>query len=533
MNLRSQGMATAAAAIFAMALACVSAAPAAAAGQFTLDSHADSFGPIVTDSSGNGYIAWERSDGGAADIPMFCKLAPDAKSCSHPVALALPGGGDDANGALALFPILGPGNTVWIVTDRYVRDDTIIWTSTNGGASFGAPYDIPSGQQCLPGAVCQEGVPYTDLTGLDDTDAVTNGGDTYNRQLSLDSLGQPALTFLQSSTNPGLGFDWDGNYVVDQFEPGISEFQFTDAASYIDLQGSALGTTSSGDVVEADTDDGPSPDAVQAFTYTQTAAHPSVLDATQAGFSGPVTFPHSYGPRFADGRAGMFMVTGSDPGGRPASIALRKWDATTHAFGAPTRIGGIASTYAGEAGGLGENVDTGELATAWPTQTAAGADLMTVRLSTDGGTSFTPAQDVATIDDGDEGGFGSVRVAVAGSGSGFVSYEDGRGLQVSDLRPLATQFGTLKLIRGTLRVPVTCAAPAHACTVHASLAAEQQTLTHRFHVGPGATQTLSLSLPAGLLKQIAAATQRVHATLTLTIASPGASVDTLVLHPTL
>jgi hypothetical protein len=534
MGIRDRLKTTGAAAITALVVVCVSAAPASAADQFTLDAHADSFGPIVTDSSGNGYIAWERSDGSAADIPMFCKLAPDAKSCSHPVALALPGGGgDDANGALALFPILGPGNTVWIVTDRYVRDDTIIWTSTNGGASFGAPYDIPSGQQCLLGGVCEDSDPYTGLLGLDDTDPITSAGDTYNRQLSLDSLGQPALTFLQSATNPGLGFDWDGNYVVDQFEPGISEFQFSDAPPFIDIDGSALGTTSTGDVVQAYTDDGSSPDSVQAFTYTPTAAHPSVLDATQAGFSGPVTFPHSYGPRLADGRAGMFMVTGSDPAGQPASIALRKWNATTHAFGAPTRIGGISSTYAGNAGGLGENIDTGELAVAWPTQTAAGADLMTVRLSTDGGTSFSPAQDVATVDNGDYGSMGSVRVAVSDSGSGFVSYQDERGLQVADLRPLTTQFGTLKLIRGTLRVPVTCAAPAHACTVHALLAADQQTLTHRFHVGPGATQTLSLSLPAGLLKQIAAATQRVHATLTLTIASPGTSVDTLVLHPTL
>jgi hypothetical protein len=174
MRIRGRGT-TGTAAIVAMALAGIAAAPASAADQFTLDAHADSFGPIVTDASGNGYIAWERRHGSAADIPMFCKLAPDATSCAHPIALALPGGGaNDENGALALFPILGPGKTVWIVTDRYVRDDTVIWTSTNGGASFGAPYDIPSGEQCLPGAACQEGVQYTDLTGLDDTDPVTS-----------------------------------------------------------------------------------------------------------------------------------------------------------------------------------------------------------------------------------------------------------------------------------------------------------------------------------------------------------------------
>lgn len=524
--------------VAAILLACVSAAPASAADQFTLDAHADSFGPIVTDSSGNGYVAWERRDGGAADIPMFCKLAPGASACAKPIALALPGGGaDDQNGALALFPILGPGNTVWIVTDRYVRDDTVIWTSTNGGASFGPPDDIPSGQICNPGVACEESVPYTNLTGLDDTDAITSSatglGETYNRQLQLDQFGQPELTFLQSSTNPGLGFDWDVTNAAAQFEPGVSEFTFAAAPPYIDLLSSALGTTATGDVVEAYTDDGPTPDSVQAFTYTPTAAHPSVLTATQAGFSGPVNFSHSYGPRMADGRAGMFMVTGSDPSGAPASIDLRKWNPTTHAFAPATRIGPIAAAYSGDAGGLGENIDTGELAAAWPTQTASGADLMTVALSTDGGTTFSPAQDIATIAPGDYGGLGSVRVAVAGSGAGFVSFQDAEGLQVADLRPLVTQYGALKLADGSLRLAITCASPIHPCTVRALLVADTAALSRRFIVGPGATRTLTLTLTPGLLRLIKASGHPLPGLLTLSITSPGTTVDTLVLHPKL
>jgi hypothetical protein len=533
MGIRGRAAAAGIAAIVAATVLGGSVSVARAADQFTLDAHADSFGPIVTDAAGNGYVAWERSNGGDADIPMFCKLAPGATSCAHPVTLSLPGGdANDENSALALFPILGPGKTVWIVTDRYIADDTVIWTSTDGGATFGAPYDIPSGQQCLVGAPCEDSVPYTGLEGLDDTDAITSTGDTYDGQLTLDSLGQPSLTFLQSSTDPGLGFDWDGNYVTDQFEPGISEFQFSDAPSYIDLLASALGTSETGNVVEAYTDDGSTPDSVQAFTYTPSAAFPGVLTATQAGFSGPVNFPHSYGPRLADGHAGLFMVTGNDPSGHGASIDLRKFDPTTGAFAKAKDIGPIAATYAGAAGGLGENYDTGELATAWPTQTAGGSDLMTVQLSTDGGSSFSPAQDVATLDGEDED-FGSVRVAVANSGDGFVTFEDDKGLQVADLRPLATQFGTPHLVGGALQVPVTCAAPAHGCGVQLSLSAEQHTLGHSYHVGPGQTQTLSLNLPPSVLSAVNAAKHAVTGKLTLTIDAPGTSPDTLVLRASL
>ena len=523
--------------IVAGAVACVAAltmsASARAADQFTLDAHADSFAPIVTDADGNGYVAWERSDGSAADIPMFCKLAPGATACAHPVALGLPGGGaDDANGALALFSILGPGHTVWVVTDRYIRDDTVIWTSTDGGASFGAPLDIPSGEQCLVGAPCQDSEPYTNLTGLDDTDPVTSTGTTYDGQSTLGPLGQPFVNFLQSSTNPGLGFDWDATDVAYQFEPGVSEFTFADAPSYIDLQASALGTTETGDVVEAVTDDATSPDTVQAFSYAASATYPSVFSATQAGFSGPVSFPHSYGPRLADGHAGLFMATGDDPSGAAPAIDLREWNATTHSFGAAQKVGPIAAADAGDAGGLGEDYDTGELVTAWPTQTATGSDLMTAQLSTNGGSTFSSAQDIATIT-GVDGSFGSVRVAVARSGTGFVTFEDSRGLQVADLRPLATQFGQLRLQNRALQVPVTCAAPVHGCEVHLALTVGGTHVTRTDHVAPGATRTLAIAPSASELSTITSGHHRVAGTLTVTIDAPGTSPDTIVLHPSL
>jgi hypothetical protein len=125
------------------------------------------------------------------------------------------------------------------------------------------------------------------------------------------------------------------------------------------------------------------------------------------------------------------------------------------------------------------------------------------------------------------------RIAVANSGGGFVTFEDSKGLQVADLRPLASQFGTLHLVHGALKVPVTCAAPAHGCAVHLSLAAEQHTVTHSFHVGPGKSETLSFTLPASELSEIYAAKHTVKGALTITTDMPGTSPDRLVVHPRL
>jgi hypothetical protein len=91
-------------------------ARAGAADQFTIDPTPDSFGAVVTDTADNGYVAWEHvGTGGVADQPMFCKLAPAASRCAHPFSLSLPGAGAGAqSNALQLFPILGPGSTVWV-----------------------------------------------------------------------------------------------------------------------------------------------------------------------------------------------------------------------------------------------------------------------------------------------------------------------------------------------------------------------------------------------------------------------------------
>src|SRR5277367_3679759 len=106
---------------------------------FTLDSQADVNGPIVTEASGTGYVAWDRPAADPATEPevvLFCKI-PRGGTCTSPTTLALPPGEDQE--IVQPFPVLGthPGE-VYVVGPRYVQNDTLIWTSTDGGEKFSA-----------------------------------------------------------------------------------------------------------------------------------------------------------------------------------------------------------------------------------------------------------------------------------------------------------------------------------------------------------------------------------------------------------
>ena len=111
---------------------------------FSIDPQAESTGPIVTDSSGTGYVAWNRK-GPEVGQPIFCKI-PRGGSCTDPIPLSLPAQSpQDDDGVIQPFPVLGgAAGVVYVVGPRYNRDDTLIWTSTNGGESFTVK-EIPTG----------------------------------------------------------------------------------------------------------------------------------------------------------------------------------------------------------------------------------------------------------------------------------------------------------------------------------------------------------------------------------------------------
>lgn len=508
------------------------AAPARAADQFTIDSGPDSFGPIVTDAAGNGYVAWEHTVGGAAaDVPMFCKLAPGAKRCAHPINLALPGAGAglEAN-ALAPFPILGPGNTIWVVASRYVIDDVVVWTSSDGGRTFGGPLLIPNIPNCPSPCPFVASIPYTGLGTVDDALPVASTGATYDRQLYRNADGSPFVYWFQSSYNPDLGFNFDAVDEIAGGPPGVSEFTFSNPGSG-GVAGSALGTTSVGEVVEA----------YWLITTPPTLAFYSfnagqrVPISPQNGWSGPTVVGDGYLPRMADGAGGLFLLSAdaAHVGAQPTLVQVHKYSTTAHAFGAATTIAtapaDTANLYSG--GGLAENYDTGQLAAVWPR--FAPTPQLDLYLSNDG-VHFSPPQYIATVGDAyaiDD----NARIAIADNGTGFVTFRDARGLQVADLDPLGAQYATLHSNGEVVNVAFACPAPTGRCEVTATLTRGRagKVAQGRFTIAAAASRDLKLKLSPNAIALLRSHHGRLSANLKLTVRSRRAILHTTTAHVTI
>jgi hypothetical protein len=505
----------------AVALACVLALTpgvADAANRFTIDANPDSLGAIATDRAGDGYITWEHQTMGlAASVPMFCKLPPGATSCANPIELALPEAafGEVAN-AQQVFPILGPGSVVWVVTGRYVGGDTLIWTSTDGGDSFGAAHEIPYVPTCAPAArYCIPSFSWADKNDIDDVLPVTPSLTTYERQTYLTG-GQPSVSWLESSNNPGLGFNISNTAETLGGPAGLSEFTFSNPGPGV-VTGSTLGTTGSGDVVEAYWLDDKPPE-IGYYAYLRPNSHGIT---PQTGWTGPGFVAQGYLPRLASGARGLFMASADGSSTAPATIDVRRFDEATQSFGAPQQLGDSGqSLYRG--GGIGENVSTGELGVVWPTFTQR-ADVMRLFLSDDGGRRFSPALPIAGV----EGGyiaFDNARVSISDNGTGFVTFWDGRGLQVASLMPTASQFGRLTVGGGSVAVPVTCPAPRRPCTVRIQMTqiGFGAVAKGTFRMRPGATSNVRVRVTGPGAAKLAAAGGRLTTDFLMKLSVPGA-----------
>lgn len=516
------------------AVAFAVAARAQAADQFTLDAHPDSIAPVVTDAAGNGYVAWEDAgSGGAADTPMFCKLPLGAKRCAHPVALQLPdaGAGGEAD-ADAPFPILGPGNVIWVVTDRYVMGDTLIWTSDNGGQTFGSPHVIPAGTVCpQPGQPCGDSVPNPDQTSLDDVAPEgPNSEAPYDRQTYVND-GVPYVNWVEASHNPGLGYAWNGTDVAYDFGGGVFEFTFPNPGSGGVLD-ATIGTTSSGDVVEAYAL-GSAPYTLAYYRFTPGPNSQRSYLGGPSTWVGPDLLGDGYLPRIADGAAGLFLLSSDAPAaaGDPLAVRVRKYDGASHAFGSPVTVvvnpASQAGSYLYKGGGLGENINTGELVAAWPQLSATG-DLMRAYISTDGGARFAPAEDVATIGSS-YSNFENARVAVAPNGSGWVTFTDAGGIEVANLYPIGAQYKILGSAGGgqVVKVPFICPAPSGSCRVTALLTGGTVLAQDTFKLPAGASRSLKLHLNRAGLKLLTGARGTRRARLTLMVRLPGGATTKL------
>jgi hypothetical protein len=543
------------AALTAVAAAAL-AGPATAANQSTLDHAADSMGPIAVDQSGNGYVAWLHRSG-AGDTDMFCKLPAGKTKCADPITLtvSLP----TPASTNTPFPVLGPGADVYVVAPSYDSTQMVIWESTDGGLTFGPSYVGPSN------AVLADPLDHIDTcdvgSDLDDVIGFNALGGQYDRSQGTGTLGSTTIDFEMSSGDPFLlwSFTFDGSPCAVPSSvtvtPGKIPAQwFTQGGDHsgvsdVSTDDTTLGWAGGGTVACSLNAPG---DEVQAYqvgddplirffrwsTPTGPCGSDPGVNVSPSGaenWSGPMTVSDGQFPRLAGGKAGLFLLSGDDPGssGAPTAVDIRPYELSSHNFGAAQRLATVhnPSGLGPDAGGLGESYTTGELAAVWP-DTSGDDGLMSLFISTDGGTHFSGGQAIAHV----AGGYAindNARVAVAANGTGYVTWEDDGGLRVADLEPLASGYERLEVHHSSkLELPVTCEAPKGSCTAIATVGAKGFKIAHgRRKVPSGTTKTLVLILNAKGISLLSKADHHeLKALLSLKITHSPSKTELLKLH---
>ncbi len=535
--------------LFALLLCAALCGSAAASNLFTLDPAADSIGPLAVDAAGNGYVAWLHR--GSPDTVMFCKFAPGAHSCAHPISLHVTLSLSSADTDTP-FPVLGPGSIVYVVAPSYDTDEMVMWQSGNGGASFAPPALIAAGRE--QDYVCQVG------TNLDDVIPFNAYGGQYDPSQALSTLGGSAsnIEFEMASSNPfanwTFAFYGQGCVVPQSVLPtpgrlpdqnfAFGEGAFKSAESSLGWADGGKGAcplSELGDEIEAFEGDATTPSTVRFFRYSAPSGPCSVSEknlspSASGNWTNAGVVSQGALPRLAGGADGLFLLSADavHPGAsEPTAVDIRHYALPSHSFGPPQRLAVVAKEdfgTGGPAGGLGENYTTGEVAAVWP-DVAGETGQLSLYVSTDAGARFSSAQDIARIDPG-YSVFDNARVAVAPNGTGFVTWEDSGGLHVADLAIAPAPYKHLAVHHSsTLELPVTCESPKATCKASATVKAKGSTIAsaHR-SVPSGETSILSVALDATGRGLLAAAHGHLGATLVLVITNPGASPERVVVN---
>lgn len=366
--------------------------------RFTIDPKAESEGPVVTDSAGNGYVAWLRTAEGGAQLPsvMFCKVLSGTNGCSDEQALALPAPADSATeGPVAAFPVLGStANVVYVVAPRYVLDDVVIWTSEDGGEKFSGPKTVS--------AYVGAGV-----------------GDVLRNPLS--SKEHPTSDeFDIASLDPYLGFTEVGDLDA---KPFATKFEGIDASEDPTLAYTKAGLPVMSWWTFA------SPYEVD-YIYLKKIG----TNGEEKDWSASLKVSSDgYTPRLASGPAGLFLLSTEGSGEeQPTHLDVRKYNESANTFEAPVAVGtvpaGVAELFT--PGNIFESA-SGTLYVTQMFPSGSGATVLRLWESTDDGASWHGEREVAVV--GEDYDDLPPRLAATESGSGWVTFKDAEGLQIADL----------------------------------------------------------------------------------------------------
>ena len=435
---------------FSAALALGAALPsgASARNSFTLDTSPDSFAALAVDGAGTGYFAWERAVSSTDDATVFCKVARGA-TCTSPVVLPTPPlnpAPHDSTLVTAAFPVLGGGSTVYVVGPRYVAADVVVWTSTDGGATFG-----PAAQVAQSGA----------YQGSNATDVLATG-----------------TSFDISSHNPGLNF----TSVPATGAGPANGADLTPADGSTNITGSALGLASGNPLEAFSRANGAQPQTID-FTSYSGSGDPNAA----ANWSAPAEVTGGTLPSLAGGPSGLFLASQDAAGGIYGPVNVRKY-AADGSFGPPVTV--QSDTTGDNAGRIFQTPTSGQLLVAWQGATLSdGGTGVRLYRSTDAGGSFARVGDIGEGTPNYAIGPDSIRLAAADDGQGFATFIDYGGgksnLRVADfspiaelaLKPAAVQANTFVLnvpagvsgpgtVSGLAVVPAAQAARAKKCKPH-------------------------------------------------------------------
>ena len=386
----------------AAALALTAALPAGAFARnsFTLDTSPDSFAALAVDGAGTGYFAWERAVSPTDDATVFCKVARGG-TCTSPVVLSTPPlnpAPHDSTQVSAAFPVLGDGSTVYVVGPRYLAADVVVWTSTDGGATFG-----PAAQVTRTGA----------YMGTNATDVLATGA-----------------SFDISSHNPGLNFT---SVPASGGGPGNGA-DLTPSGGSSNITGSALGLAAGNPVDAFALTHGTQPQTIQTTRFSGSG------DPNDAGnWSVPADVTTGTMPSLAGGPSGLFLASQDAAGDVYRPVDVRKY-AADGSFGPPLKL--QADTSGDNAGRIFQTPTSGQLLVAWQGSTLSdGGTAVRLYRSTDAGTSFSRVGDIGEVDPSNALGPDSLRLAAADDGEGFATFIDYGGghttLRVADFSPIA------------------------------------------------------------------------------------------------
>ncbi|MEA2123293.1 MAG: hypothetical protein QOI80_75 [Solirubrobacteraceae bacterium] len=490
------------------ALALVAALPSAASARnsFTLDTSPDGFAALAVDAAGTGYFAWERAVSPSDDATVFCKVARGA-TCTSPVVLPTPPLNPpphDSTLVSAAFPVLGAGSTVYVVGPRYVAADVVVWTSTDGGASFG-----PAEQVAQSGA----------YLGSNPTDVLATGS-----------------SFAISSHNPGLNF----TSVPASGAGPATGADLTPPDGSTNITGSALGLAGGNPVDAFSRANGAQPQTIDVTGYSG-SGDPNA----SANWSAPSQVTAGTLPSLAGGPSGLFLASQDLTGDVYGPVHVRKY-AADGSFGPPVTV--QSDTSGDNAGRISQTPTSGQLLVAWQGATLAdGGTGVRLYRSTDAGGSFARVGDIGEGAPNYAIGPDSIRLAAADDGQGFATFIDYGGgksnLRVADfspiaeltLRPTAVQANTFVLkvpagvsgpgtVSGMAVVPAAQAARARKCKPHFVLRHGKcvSTIygTGSVHARAAGTVTLKIKPSRATLKSLHNG-KRLRVTLTVTFRPSG------------